>query len=224
MSCPVAAFCFSQSLLGPLARADVVEENRDLPLLCRTVAEGVDVVEPGGIQVSGLVLEAGGLAGLGNASVDLEPVFFMARIQLADGATLGPDEPGLRDEGRVRLHEPVVHRAAALVEEHLDDAKAFVDGVEQNPVALFALLQRLRHRFRTRVVERHRIPHVSRCGDSRSSRPPQLVRGVGRRLPALPWVERRSLHRSAHAASPCARATRARHLTIRPDATRDAES
>ena len=50
--------------------------------------------------------------------------------------------PVLLHERRVRLEEAVVHRRAAVVEQHLDDAEPLVDRLEERAVPRLALAQR----------------------------------------------------------------------------------
>src|SRR3546814_6371307 len=63
----------------------------------------------------------------------------MRRPQRAHALSNRVDQPRLRHEGRVGLKKDVVDRFTGIIEEDLDNAEAFVDGLEKCAVALLAL-------------------------------------------------------------------------------------
>ena len=131
--------------LRALPGRDVGEEDRHAARGRRADAEGVHVVPAA--ERRGERLEARRLAGEGDAAIGLEPVRLVRRRELAHRPSDGARKSGLLNEGRVDLEEPVVGRAlSSLVvrlEQHLDDAESFVDGVVQRAVARLTRAQRV---------------------------------------------------------------------------------
>jgi hypothetical protein len=64
-------------------------------------------------------------------TVDLEPVIFVLGNQLPHAVADGIVQAGLPLAARIDLHEAVIERMFFVVEEHLDDAKTLVDGLEE---------------------------------------------------------------------------------------------
>ena len=126
-----------QLRLGPLAGGDVLEQHRDLLAALRLDAEcGELQVAAGGDQ---LALEADWLAGAQHAAIELGPAIGFVRHHFAQ---LLPDhvgDTGMQRVGRVCLDMDIVGEGAVRPVEELDDAEAFVDRVEQRPVALLAV-------------------------------------------------------------------------------------
>jgi hypothetical protein len=110
------------------------------PTLGLADAEGVDIVPAP--QRLGAILETDRFTRPRDPAVDLEPVLFVRRRELAHPPPGGVHEPGLPLERLVHLDEPIVGRLVGVVEQDLDDAEALVDGVEQHPVPRLALAQR----------------------------------------------------------------------------------
>ena len=88
------------------------------------------------------ILEAHRFAGRGDLSVDAEPKALMIRHQFTNRLALGIRQPGVFRERRIDLDEAIVDRLTGVVVDHVDDAKAFIDRVEERAVALFAAAQR----------------------------------------------------------------------------------
>ena len=82
------------------------------------------------------------VAGEGNATVNVEPMLLVLRRDLAHQPPLGVLDAGLLLERRVHFQEAVVVRSVLLVEDHFDNAVAFVHRLEQRTEAGFALPQR----------------------------------------------------------------------------------
>lgn len=66
----------------------------------------------------------------------------MVGRDLADALARRDGEACLLLEHRIHLDEAVIDRRAVCIEQHLDDAEAFVDRAEQRAVTLFAAAQR----------------------------------------------------------------------------------
>src|SRR5688500_2258695 len=82
--------------------------------------------------------ETGALSGTGHSSVELEPMLFVLRSHLAHRLAGRAAQAGLLLEGRVGLDEPVVGHRPGVIEDDLDDAESFLDGIEKRPIARFA--------------------------------------------------------------------------------------
>ena len=108
-----------------------------------------------------MALEARSLAGGSDPPVPLEPRPIEIGDQLARGLAERADQTGLALEGVVHLEEAVVDGLAVGVDDHLHQAVAVRDGLEEHAVALLrelALRERgrrvLGHRFGERAGER----------------------------------------------------------------------
>src|SRR5215212_6568593 len=133
---------FSMELsVASLSRGGVGEDDGDPLAVLTTDTRGVDV-EPL-IQCLGVALEAHVLARIRDPAEGLEPVRFGVRVELERGLALSVCEARQPPERWVRLQDAIVHRPALFVVQHLDDAEAFVDRIEQLAVAFFGLAQRL---------------------------------------------------------------------------------
>ncbi len=131
------AFAFLGAPLDHLPLGDVGEEDRD-PLRSRFPGAQGPNVEPAPEHVR-VMLEMGGLARQGDATVGVEPVALQVGRELADPLA-GDVGTGLAHEGGVRLHDAVVDGAGTF-ELHLDDAEPDLDALEQGPVARLVLLE-----------------------------------------------------------------------------------
>ena len=69
-------------------------------------------------------------------AVNLEPVLFVLRDELAHRFANRTSEPGLFLEGGINLKETVVHWHPCRIEDDFNDAKPGVDGIEQAAIAL----------------------------------------------------------------------------------------
>ena len=67
---------------------------------------------------------------------------FVIRSKLAHALAHRINHTGQRRKSGIYFQKTPVHRLFPLVENHLDGAKAFIDGFEQRAKALFALSQR----------------------------------------------------------------------------------
>lgn len=123
-----------QRLLDALARADILEQDRDLVRLRRADAEGMDP-EPAA-EGRGLMLEMLGRTGSRDPPVGVDPILLEIGTKRPHALADHGREAGLRLEGGIHLDEDIVDRPARPVELHPDDAEADVDGVQQGPVAL----------------------------------------------------------------------------------------
>jgi hypothetical protein len=126
--------------LGVLPCRDVLEEDGHLSRLGFAEAEGVDVEPP--LHRLGVVLEADRLARQGHGPVRAHPPAIQAGHELEGRVPDGVGQSGGRVEGGVGLHEPIVARLPVRVEQHLHDAEAVLDGVEQHVVPRLARAQR----------------------------------------------------------------------------------
>ena len=77
------------------------------------------------------VLEPLRHARAGDPAIDLEPVLFVVRRERAHRLAHGVAEIGLPLEGGVDVEEAIVDRPIRRIEDHLDDAEALIDRVEQ---------------------------------------------------------------------------------------------
>jgi hypothetical protein len=124
-----------------LAFSDVVEEDRDVPLLGLAESERVDVVKsPEG---TGRILKPARLPGQRDLPVDLEPVLLVGRRDLAHPAPNRAHNAGLLFEGAIDFQKAVVARGVRMIiEQHLDHAETLVDRIKQG-AELFRGLARL---------------------------------------------------------------------------------
>jgi hypothetical protein len=127
-------------LLGALSLGDVVEEDADLTVLRPPESEGEDVEVAS--ELLRPLLEAARLPRPGHLAVDLEPVLLMRRGDLAHPAAFGGLDPRLPLEGGVDPEEAIIFRALVLAKQHLEDAEAFVDRLEERAVLSLAGAQR----------------------------------------------------------------------------------
>ena len=126
----------AQFLFRALARRDVGKQQRHLAAVRAADAGGVDI-EPAR-HGRRLVLEARRLARERHPAIGVEPERVQAGQHLARGAAHGIHQAGVLLEHRVHLQEAVVDRLAGRVEDHLEDAEALVDRLEQGAIAFFA--------------------------------------------------------------------------------------
>ena len=136
---PEACFALPQRFLGPLVLGDVPEQDRHPPLLRLVDAEGVDVVVA--TQRLGTVLEPHRLTCPRHAAIDVKPVRFVRRGDLAHSAPDGILDPGLPLERRIDLQETEIDGRAGGVHDHLDDAEPLVDRLKKRAIPLLALPQ-----------------------------------------------------------------------------------
>ncbi|MDA8521487.1 hypothetical protein M5C95_12040 [Acidovorax sp. NCPPB 4044] len=152
-----APFAVLQRRLGAAARRDVGEQDADTAGHGGVGGKGEDV-EAAVAELFRELLEADGLAPGGHAAVAFEPSTVEVGDQLAHRFAGRVDESGVPPESRVHFQEAVVGGPARGVEDHLDDAKAFVDGVEQLPVA------DIRGAWRPAARRASALPCASPCG------------------------------------------------------------
>jgi hypothetical protein len=126
-------------VLRQLAARDVLEDERHQPLLGPAHAAGVHV-EPA-IHGGRVVLEASGLPRVGHRSVEPEPGLVEGRHQLERRLAHGVPEARLPLEGGVGLEKAVIDRHSRHVDDHLHQAKAVVDRLEERAIALLAEAQ-----------------------------------------------------------------------------------
>ena len=164
------------ALLGFAPRRYVVEQHRDEFLVWLAEPEGV-YVEPTPHRLC-MFNETGRRARARHVPIDVEPLLLEVRHQLSRRPTLPVDDAGLPFERRVDLLETVVHGSVQLIENHLEHAKAFIDGLEERLIATLARLQRptlrlpqgflrehLLRGFRRRAIEAsHRAAVVAQRG------------------------------------------------------------
>ena len=132
--------CLFQGLaLQPVARCDVLENDRDATKRFGFQPENVELEHPiGGCEVA---FEADRHAGSDDRVVCCEPVLGDARRHLSDGLADHVAQAGLNLEGRIGFEVAKIQWRALLALHLLDDAKALVDRVEQRAIALLALAQ-----------------------------------------------------------------------------------
>ena len=129
-----------QRLLGALACRDVLKQHRDLAAAGGLYAECREFeVAPGGDQ---LTLEAYGHSRPKHAAVEFGPAIGFIRHHLTQPLPDDVGDTGVLRVGRVGLDMDVVAERAVRAVEEFDDAKAFIDGVEQGAVSLFAVGKR----------------------------------------------------------------------------------
>src|SRR3546814_2756611 len=87
------------------------------------------------------VLEADGLAGAGHLAVNVEPMLFMPRHQRSHALSHRVAEAGMAREGGIGFDEAIVDRLPRIVEDHLYDAEARLDRIEQGSIFLRAAMQ-----------------------------------------------------------------------------------
>ncbi len=105
-----------------------------------THPEGVDIV-PDVPERLRVILEASPLARQRDLSVDVEPMLLVFRYQRPHGGAYRILESGLASEGRIDLLKDIIHRLLVIVEDHLDDAEAGIDRLEEVAIALGAATQ-----------------------------------------------------------------------------------
>ena len=96
---------------------------------------------PGGLGQ--LAFEADRLAALQDLAIDFRPgIGFRRRDDLSKAFADDVGDPGVDGVGRVGLQVDIVRQGALRTIQELDDAEALVDGLEQGPIARFAVRQR----------------------------------------------------------------------------------
>ena len=135
---PVVELAHQQllALLDAFALGNIVEYGCHPVLVWFADAKSINVVPA--IQGVGLVLKANGLAGARHLSIGLVPEWLIQGGELAYGSALGAWQPGLLHKGAVHLQKSVIVCISRLVEEHFNDAKTLIDGLEQGAVLFFA--------------------------------------------------------------------------------------
>src|SRR4029434_8632500 len=106
----------------------------------------VDVVEAA--EGHGRILKPPRLAGQSNLSVNLEPVLLVRRRDLAHPSSNRVRDTGLLLKDPIDFQKAVVERVARVIEQYLDHAETFVDGIKQGSVLLLRLAQLLVGCFR----------------------------------------------------------------------------
>ncbi len=134
------AICLQQRVFGLHPIGDVLEQHRHLEAVAIRDPEREHIEPP--VQRLGFVDEADRLPGLCDAAIDLVPVRLVRGSQLPHGLALRIHQPGLHLEAWIDLAKTVVERMPVFVEQHFDDAKAFIDRREQRAVAFFTSPQR----------------------------------------------------------------------------------
>src|SRR5688572_19468351 len=99
-------------------------------------AERVHVI-PAVIQVMSITFKTGGFACQCHLAVDLKPVFFMARLNLAHPSAYSVHNASLAFEGCVDFEEAIIQRPFMFIKQDFDNTKAFIDRIEQRAVFLF---------------------------------------------------------------------------------------
>ena len=146
----------AQSLLGLAPVGDVVEEDGDLSFLGLAHADGAHV-EPAA-EGLGIALEGGGLARPRHPAIGLEPEGLQVGREL--GHPLAPQvHARLALEGRVGLHEAVVHGPVVGVELHLHDGEGRIHRLQQGREAVLGVAQAL-HRLHLHRAVAHDL-HVA---------------------------------------------------------------
>lgn len=127
----------AQRGLDQLAFADVFKEHADL--VGGRLADGEsENVEPA-VHRGGFAFEPLGDTGLRDAAIGLGPKILDIRLQLAHRLADRIAQARLPEEGIIGFDEAIVVACAVGTEDHLDDAEALVDGVEQQFVARIRL-------------------------------------------------------------------------------------
>ena len=124
-----------QFFLRLLALADVVEKNSDVPILRLADPKRIDVVVT--MELFGPVLETQGYAGQGDVAVDLEPMLFVLRRDLAHRSAYGVFDARLPLERRIDFEEAVIQRPLVFVRRDFDDAETFVYGFKECAAVFF---------------------------------------------------------------------------------------
>ena len=126
-----------QRLLGTLACGDVLKQHRDLATAGRFDTEGREFeMTPGGDQ---LTLEAYRYSRPKHAAVEFGPAIGFVGHHLSKLLSNDVGDAGMQRVGRVGLDMDVVAQRALRAVEEFDDAKAFIDGIEESAVSLFAV-------------------------------------------------------------------------------------
>ena len=129
-----------QRLLGTLACGDVLKQHRDLATAGRFDTERREFeMTPGGDQ---LALEAYRYSRPKHAAVEFGPAIGFVGHHLAQLLPNDVGDAGMQRVGRVGLDMDVVAQRAVRAVEEFDDAKAFIDGIEESAVSLFAVGKR----------------------------------------------------------------------------------
>ncbi|MCY1450046.1 hypothetical protein D3C76_733110 [compost metagenome] len=127
-----------QGKLGPPSFGDVLEQHRHLALFGRFHTEGGNRQHmAGGDQ---LLLEVQGFAGAQYRAIAGDPAVGFVGHHFAQ---LLPDhvgDAGVLGVGRVGQHMYIVTQRAVRAVEELDDAEAFVHGVEQRTVEVLIVV------------------------------------------------------------------------------------
>ena len=130
-------FAMAQRQFHRLARADIAEQHADL--IGRGVADGEgEDIEPAS-HCRRFALEPLGNPGQGNPAIGGAPLVLDIGLESSHGLADRLDKAGLLDEGIIAFDEQVIDRLARIVEDHIDDAEAFVDRLEQQLVTLVRL-------------------------------------------------------------------------------------
>ena len=121
--------------LGALRLGDVVEQDGDAAAFGRADAVSGHIVPAS--QRPGFVAEASRLAGQGDFAVNIKPMRFMSRGQIAHEFAFCVMQPCLSFECGIDFEEAIVHGVVPRIKNHFDDAEAFDHGVENGAIAGF---------------------------------------------------------------------------------------
>src|SRR5581483_9921981 len=86
------------------------------------------------LQGAGAALEPQGLARQGDAPIDVEPVLLVTWRPIAHQSALDLRESRLALECPIDFEKPEVDGPLQCIEDHFNDAKAFVDGIEEGTI------------------------------------------------------------------------------------------
>ena len=130
---------FQGLALQPVARGDVLEDDRDAAQGFRFEPENIELQHPlGGREIT---FEADRYAGREHRFVGGVPILGDVGHHLPDGLADHVVQTRLNLEGRIGFEVAKIRGRTLPAAHPLDDAEALVDRVEQGPIALLALAQ-----------------------------------------------------------------------------------
>ncbi len=124
----------AQGILGRAAGRDILEKNGHLSA-CRRLDAKRGKLQPAP-RLLELLLETDRRAGLQDRPVEIDPPFGLARHQVAHALSHHSGDAGVDRKSRVGLDVHVIVERATRSVQELDDAEAFVDGIEKRGVTL----------------------------------------------------------------------------------------
>jgi hypothetical protein len=124
----------------PLVLGDVTEQDRHPPAFRGADAVGGHIVPTA--QGPGFIDESRRLAGQGHLAINLKPMGFMRRGQVAHQLAPGIMQAGLPFKRGIDFQEAIIHGVVLRVENHFDDAEALNHCVEQGAITRFGLSDR----------------------------------------------------------------------------------